>query len=216
VTTRTLLGGILLGQRPDLGHGSERQASRWLWGIRRDHRHRYRFASHVIGSGAVLDVACGVGYGSYMLGRADPARTVLGRDRCARAIEFARRTYGRPNVAFECGDALGQPGEGRFDAIVSLETLEHIQDEVAFLRVLHRLARSRCTLVISTPNECLYPFHVSFNPHHVRHHTPDQLERLLAATGWNVVSRHCQRTAGTCRVVPGNEGRFLIYVAARA
>lgn len=216
MSMRTLLAGLFLGQRADLGHGSERQAARWLWGIRPDHRHRYRFASAVVGGGAVLDVACGVGYGSYMLGRAHPGRTVLGRDRCARTIGFARRSFGRRNVAFECGDALDMPGRDRFDAIVSLETLEHIDDEERFLEVLHRLARRRCTLVISTPNERCYPFVPSFNPHHVRHHTPEQLDHLLASTGWEVVSRHCQRTSSVGRVVAGTDGRFIVYVAERA
>lgn len=216
MSTRALLGRLFLGQRPDLGHGSERQAARCLWGIRPDHRLRYHFASQAIGDGAVLDVACGVGYGSYMLGRADPARTVLGRDRCEKTIEFARRTYGRHNVAFECAEALCMRGHDAFDAIVSLETLEHVYDEVGFLGVLHRLARRQCTLVISTPNESLYPFRASFNPHHVRHHTPEQLERLLVTTGWDVVSRHCQRTNRAARVVPGTDGRFIIYVAVRA
>ena len=216
VGARATIMRMLRGQRPDRGHGSERQAARWLWGIRADHRRRYQFASSTIGSGLVLDVACGVGYGSFMLGRADPSRTVMGRDRCPRSIDFARRTYGRPNVSFECGEALDVPGAGQYDSIVCLETIEHIDDECGFLVALHRAARSHGTLVISTPNECLYPFRPSFNPHHVRHHTPEQLDALLRAAGWAVVSRHCQRTNRECEVVPGVDGRFVIFVATRA
>lgn len=216
MSPRVILGRWLLGQRCDLGHGSERQAASRLCGIRADHRQRYAFASRSIGGGAVLDVACGAGYGSYMLGRDDPDRTVVGRDRCAKTITFARRTYGRANVRFECREALEIADRDAYDAIVSLETLEHIDDEGEFLSVLRRAARRQCRLVISTPNEDFYPFLASYNPHHVRHHTPDQLDRLLADHGWQVASRHCQPNQRTGRVVPGVDGRFLIYVATPA
>jgi SAM-dependent methyltransferase len=213
MSPRAVLGRWFFGQRFDLGHGSERQAAGWLWGIRVDHRQRYAFASRYIGSGTVLDVACGVGYGSYMLGRDDPGRTVVGRDRCARTVAFARRTYCRANVSFECGEALDIRQSEAFDAVVSLETLEHIADEDGFLVGLRRAARRHCTLVISTPNQSRYPFRASYNPHHVRHHTPEELDRLLADTGWKVTSRHCQQDQQPGRVVPGVAGRFLIYVA---
>jgi ubiquinone/menaquinone biosynthesis C-methylase UbiE len=207
------LGQLLYGHRPDLGHGSERQVARRLDGIRRDHRTRYSFASRNIGGGRILDIACGSGYGSFMLGRADPARSVIGADRCAQTVAFARRHYSLPNVSFKCAEALEISGADEFDAIVSLETLEHIHEESRFLRVLRRLARSHCTLVVSTPNEHLYPYCPSFNPHHVRHHTPEQLDQLLSATGWEVISRHSQGHDGSEDIKPGTDGRFLIYTA---
>jgi 2-polyprenyl-3-methyl-5-hydroxy-6-metoxy-1,4-benzoquinol methylase len=204
------------GRRADLGHGTERQVAHYLWGIRLDHRNRYRFAAHWIIGRDILDVACGVGYGSYLLGRYDRARRVVGVDNSAEAISFAKSCYTRPNVVFRCADANELVGKATFDTIVSFETLEHIDDEKRFMTVLGQMARPRCRLVVSTPNEERYPFCPRGNPYHVRHHTPVALERLLAETGWMVMERYCQRDNFPGHVVRGTQGRFLVYVAQRA
>ena len=44
----------------------DRQAAKRIEGIRRDHLERYRYAMS-LAEGPVLDAACGVGYGAYLL-----------------------------------------------------------------------------------------------------------------------------------------------------
>jgi len=204
------------GRRADLGHGTERQVAHYLWGIRSDHQNRYRFAANQVTGHDILDVACGVGYGSYLLGRQDRAHRVVGVDNCAEAIAFASSCYARSNVVFRCVDAMTMVGEATFDTIVSFETLEHIDDERRFMTLLGQLARPRCKLFVSTPNEEFYPFCPRVNPYHVRHHTPLALDRLLVETGWAIVERYCQRDPSPGKVALGTDGRFLVYVAERA
>jgi 2-polyprenyl-3-methyl-5-hydroxy-6-metoxy-1,4-benzoquinol methylase len=204
------------GRRADLGHGTERQVAHYLWGIRSDHRNRYRFAANQITGHDILDVACGVGYGSYILGIHDHARRVVGVDKCAEAIAFASSCYARSNVGFRCVDAMTMVGQATFDTIVSFETIEHIEDERSFMTLLRHLARPRCKLFVSTPNEELYPFCPRVNPYHVRHHTPLALEGLLIETGWAVVERYCQQDTSPGTVARGTDGRFLVYVAEPA
>ena len=79
----------------------------------------------------VLDMACGEGYGSEVLSRS--AASVLGVDANPEAFEHARLRYVRSNLRFERGmvELYGEPGA--YDAVVFLQTIEHVQDPVAVL-----------------------------------------------------------------------------------
>ena len=79
----------------------------------------------------VLDMACGEGYGSEVLSRT--AAAVVGVDANPEAHEHARLRYQRENLGFERGlvETFGEPGS--YDAVVFLQTIEHVQDPVAVL-----------------------------------------------------------------------------------
>ncbi|HEY4302459.1 MAG TPA: class I SAM-dependent methyltransferase [Candidatus Didemnitutus sp.] len=113
------------------------------------HLQRYLFARERAG-GRVLDVACGVGYGSYLLGITCEA--VLGVDLSAEAIADARAQHGRPNVSFHLGPLDSVASTAPFDAAVCLETIEHVSDPRAFLEELHRRLRPGGRLILSAPN----------------------------------------------------------------
>ena len=72
----------------------------------------------------VADLACGEGYGAAVLARA--AADVVGVDANPEAYEHARLRYERPNLRFERG--LVEAFEGPCDAIVFLQTIEHISE----------------------------------------------------------------------------------------
>src|SRR6201994_2059711 len=76
----------------------------------------------------VLDMACGEGYGSEVLSRG--AAGVVGVDANPEAYEHARRRYRGQNLSFDRGlvETYGTPGS--FDAVVFLQTIEHVQDPV--------------------------------------------------------------------------------------
>ena len=59
-----------------------------------EHLHRYAFAALFTGDKAILDIACGEGYGSALLARR--ARRVVGVDIAAEAIQHAQRKYKCP------------------------------------------------------------------------------------------------------------------------
>lgn len=65
--------------------------------IRAEHLHRYWLAVDLVRGRDVLDVACGEGYGSFLLSQA--ARSVTGADVSAEVIEHARNTYHRDKFA---------------------------------------------------------------------------------------------------------------------
>jgi SAM-dependent methyltransferase len=77
----------------------------------------------------VIDMACGEGYGSDVLAQA--AASVVGVDANPQAHDHARLRYRRPNLRFERDlvDRFAEPG----DAVVFLQTIEHLQDPGATL-----------------------------------------------------------------------------------
>jgi 2-polyprenyl-3-methyl-5-hydroxy-6-metoxy-1,4-benzoquinol methylase len=152
---------------------SERQVSPSLSGIHLGHRERYKFACGRV-SGSVLDAACGCGYGSWMLHEA--GCNVTGIDLEDEAILYASQHY--PGPLYLPAD-VQRALLGAFDWVVSLETIEHVPDPSSALKNFRGSKR----LLISTPNEALYPFDPDkFKGDrfpHLRHYTPDSFERLL-------------------------------------
>ena len=98
-----------------------------------EHWHRYAFARSLCVGKRVLDAACGEGYGSNLL--AQVARDVVGVDLSPQTIEHARQRYANhANLRFEQADATQLPAlGGKFDVIVSFETLEHLHAQDALL-----------------------------------------------------------------------------------
>lgn len=114
------------------------------------HLQRYEFARQRV-SGRVLDVACGVGYGSFVLGTA--GNVVIGVDVSAEAIAEARAEHSRPNVSFHHGTVDSLPADfPPVDAIVSLETIEHVPDPKALLRAFASRLKPDGVMVLSAPN----------------------------------------------------------------
>jgi SAM-dependent methyltransferase len=89
------------------------------------HFERYAFASRLLKpTDAVLDLACGVGYGTALL--ATHCRTATGVDISQSAIRYARKRYKRSNNIFMQGDLFEYPDSPRFEVVVSFETAEHL------------------------------------------------------------------------------------------
>jgi SAM-dependent methyltransferase len=119
-------------------------------GILALHLKRYEFARGWCEAVDVLDAGCGVGYGSAYL--AETARRVIGVDRSAEALEYARREYARPNVEYVEGDLLALPFPDRsFDVVCAFEAIEHVDEPSGLLRETARVLRADGTLLVSTP-----------------------------------------------------------------
>jgi 2-polyprenyl-3-methyl-5-hydroxy-6-metoxy-1,4-benzoquinol methylase len=132
----------------------------------------------------VLDMACGEGYGSEVLSRT--ADTVVGVDANPEAFEHARLRYRRANLRFERAmvEMYGEPAS--FDAVVFLQTIEHVQDPRAVLEHFRSLLAPGGTAYITTPNVLtLAPAGAekSDNPWHLTEYRADEFERLGLRSG---------------------------------
>lgn len=118
-----------------------------------DHLGRYAFAAEFVKEKVVLDVACGSGYGSaYLFDKG--AKMVVGGDISSEAMEDARVSYVRPGVEFLLLDATKLPfADNSFEAIVSMETIEHLGQYQDYLSECKRVLKGGGVFICSTPNK---------------------------------------------------------------
>ena len=122
-----------------------------------EHMAHYIFASQFVKGKIVLDIASGTGYGAHYLARKG-AKKVVGVDNSSQAIEYSHKLYSAENVEFMIGDARKIPsGINTFDVVVSFETIEHFNEQEAFIREVKRVLKKDGILIISTPNSYVYP-----------------------------------------------------------
>lgn len=199
----------------DLKKG-ERQYARTLAEVRADHLGRYEFAARQIRpEHEVIDAACGVGYGSWLLAEKGGA-TVTGVDISAQALQVARGFWAHSRVRFveaDCTNTGLQPAS--FDVAVSFETIEHVPVAAGLVAHLFELLKPGGRLICSTPNERVIPYDPAKYPHHVRHYTLEDIVGLLTSTGFVVESVCSQTGAETKAVLPGTEGKYLVLVARK-
>ena len=171
---------------------TQRQMVTSLSQVRKDHLARYVFATNLLDDCiedsdkelVVLDAACGVGYGSFIL--AEKGAKVFAVDNSSHALEWGEKYFNHPNITFLQLDLSADdwfkylPSSTSIDAVVSFETLEHITFAERLVEDFSKLAN---ILISSVPNEEAYPYLTCFqgkpHPHHVRHYTIDEYSALL-------------------------------------
>jgi SAM-dependent methyltransferase len=147
----------------------------------RRHLAVYRWIATRCGGLRVVDMACGEGYGSAVL--AQSAAQVTGVDANPEAHEHARLRYSAPGLRFERGLVEEWEEGAPWDAIVFLQTIEHVAEPGMLLRRFADLLTPDGIAYVSTPNRLtLAPAGAerSDNPWHVREYTPAEYRELVA------------------------------------
>lgn len=173
------------------------------------------------GPGALLDVGCG--NGAYTMELAASFDEVVGIDIEPDRLEDFRAACDLPHVTVVEGSAADTGFEdGAFDAVVAIETVEHLGDVLdPVLREVHRVLAPGGVLYLTTPNRWwpleqhgwvwrgrrrpgwAFPFLTWFPPVHRRFSqdavfTPAQLDRHVEPLGF--------RRIGLVRMMPPLDG----------
>jgi 2-polyprenyl-3-methyl-5-hydroxy-6-metoxy-1,4-benzoquinol methylase len=140
----------------------------------------YDWVAAQVAGRRVIDMASGEGYGADLL--AGRAASVVGVEANPDAFEHARLRYRRANLRFERSmvEVYAEP----CDAVVFLQTIEHVQDAGAVLEHFKAMLAPGGAVFVSTPNVLtLAPpgAQRSDNPWHVREYRPDEFASLCAA-----------------------------------
>jgi 2-polyprenyl-3-methyl-5-hydroxy-6-metoxy-1,4-benzoquinol methylase len=147
----------------------------------RRHLAVYEWIAERVAGLRVIDMACGEGYGSDVL--AHSAASVVGVDANPEAHEHARLRYRRDNLRFarDLVETFGEPA----DAVVFLQTIEHLKDPCAVLAHFRSLVGTQGVVFVSTPNVLtLAPKGAerSDNPWHVHEYRSGEFEKLCRGT----------------------------------
>ena len=144
-----------------------------------EHLHRYALAKEFVQGKKVLDIACGEGYGSHILG--ETAEMVKGVDIDESVITKAKNKYQGKNIGFTAGSVEKIPFDtASFDVVVSFETLEHTTAHDTMLGEIKRVLKPGGILLISTPDKRNYgdkPGYV--NPFHKKELYEAEFKTLL-------------------------------------
>jgi len=165
----------------------------WFW-------HHYRFAAITEflppRGGSILDLGCGPG--TFLAHFASGYERAIGIDLAKSQIEFARQKYGSDRLRFEAADVSASGLENQFDAIVSIEVIEHlpIEETQPFLHTILRLLKPGGTVVLTTPNyRSLWPLiervisrkgPVDYTRQHINRFDPSRLVTELERAGFAV------------------------------
>jgi SAM-dependent methyltransferase/septal ring factor EnvC (AmiA/AmiB activator) len=166
------------------------------------HMVRYAHAAQFVRPGdRVLDCACGLGYGSYMLSRLSRASRVQGLDSSAYAVRYAEDCFAsaaQTRLAFASGDAerLIDFADGSVDFAISIETLEHLPKPADLLAELMRVLTPGGRAYLSVPNDWSDESGEDPNPHHFHVYDWGRLSAQVEAAGFLVERAWLQDAGG--------------------
>ncbi len=167
------------------------------------HVERYEFAKKHLLPGRLLDMACGCGYGSYLLatGGGDKIKEVIGMDIAEDAIVYARQRYPHPLIKFVQADIKNLNDSRGFDTIVSLETIEHLAEPADIIKKYYEKLLPGGKMVVSAP---ITPS-MDANPFHLNDFTKSSFKNLFAPYRMQLVDELEQKQRFYLRQVLGEK-----------
>lgn len=171
-------------------------------------QYAYEYARPYIHGKKVLDVGCGLAYGTAAL--AKYASQITGLDYDAAIVHANRETYkSLKNIDFfeDTIPPLNFPDE-TFEVITSFQFIEHIKQRKFFLQECFRVLKKRGVLLLSTPNNKMS---LARNPFHIHEYTFDEMRKeagevfrtfdLLGLNGNEKVNKYYQENGKWVRKI---------------
>jgi SAM-dependent methyltransferase len=141
--------------------------------ITRDLPHGYR----------VLEVGCGTGSVLQELERVCERGQVVGMDKFAEGLEFARQRTSCPLVV---GDAYDPPFGAEFAIVGMFDVLEHLADDEGVLKRMVELLLPGGTLLLTVPADPSLWSYFDESARHQRRYTLPDLQAKLQRAGFDV------------------------------
>jgi len=140
------------------------------------HMAAYNHFIRYVGGKRVLEIGFGEGYGTDFL--SSYTAEITGMDVSQDLVDHARAKYVKKGLWFLKGDATDIPfSDGKFDAVVSSQVIEHVKDYMRFLREVKRVLSDDGVAVFATPNRKTMIDGV--NPYHYKEFSARELEKAL-------------------------------------
>ncbi len=141
--------------------------------------HQRLFKAYIIAGehvyGDVLEVGCGEGRGIPVL---------LNHSKSFTAVDKMEEVMADLQIKYPSGKFLSmnipplrELKDNSFDSVVSFQVIEHIDDDVLYLKEIHRVLKPGGVALITTPNRSMS---LSRNPWHIREYLPGQLKSMAS------------------------------------
>ncbi len=129
----------------------------------------------------IIDIACGSGYGTEILSEIGE---VVGVDMDPLALKYANENYKSDRTSFMLGDADNRDfldSLGKFDAVVSLATVEHVADAYDYMDWINCATNPSGAAVVCFPSVVTMDWAM---PHHKRDISKRAARRLFQSCGF--------------------------------
>jgi SAM-dependent methyltransferase len=137
---------------------------------------------------AILDAGSGFGQYSFSLARAFPNARITGLDLKQELVDSGNRfssKTGSDNVYFETGNLLTMDSEAQFDLVLSVDVLEHIEEDRWVINNISRTLKPSGLFIFTTPYyDGKDPGNAVFVDEHVRPgYSREEAEEKLSGAG---------------------------------
>lgn len=158
----------------------------YSYDVIQEHLNRYVFSGNYAKGKNILDVGCGSGYGTYYLSQSN-ALSIKGIDSKTESIEFAQSNYKNNNLTFENQSIeLFSRSNQKFDLIICFEIIEHVENQIDFIKNCINNLSKNGVILFSTPNAEKNIILKTKNPFHKHEFFKNEFITLLKSFFSNV------------------------------
>lgn len=137
------------------------------------------------GASRLLEIGCGTGFVLAGIAAALPEVRLCASEIHASALQYAARRV--PQAQFMQMNACGLPFDAEFDVVGAFDVIEHIEDDMAVLREMHRALIPGGGLLLTVPQHPFLWSDYDVCAHHVRRYTARALRDKVIAAGFEMV-----------------------------
>jgi 2-polyprenyl-3-methyl-5-hydroxy-6-metoxy-1,4-benzoquinol methylase len=123
--------------------------------------------------GDVLEVGCGEGRGVDLM--LPKAKSFTGIDKIQEVVDNLKGKFPMGTFHQMVIPPFGNLSDNSYDVVVSFQVIEHIKDDLGYLKEIYRVLKPGGKALISTPN---IKMSLSRNPWHIREYTANELAEL--------------------------------------
>jgi len=148
------------------------------------------FKNNLNENDVVLDIGCGNGH--LAMSVAEKVKRIVGVDISEKNIKIAKENNDKSNLEFLLGDATNYNFDGKFDAIILSNVLEHIEKRVEFLKNIKKLSNKILIRIPMLDRDWLTVykkengFEYRLDDTHFLEYTLDILNDELKESGWKL------------------------------
>jgi len=137
-------------------------------------------------SGNILDIGCGKGNFLFQFSKKNPKWNLFGTETSKNSLKFVKEKI--PQILLKEGAFEANLFDEKFDIIVSLNVLEHVDNPNSFIQNVKLILKDEGIFMFDVPNFKLNPadFYVY---DHLTHFTSETLENVLKINGLKIIKK---------------------------
>lgn len=146
-----------------------------------------------------MDIGCGSG---NFIASLPKNMNKIGIDIDEQSISIATRN--NPDIEFICSAFEAIEYNKKIDIITMFHVLEHLQDPLATLKRLHKLATKNTKFIVEVPiieNGLTNDINGFFSAQHLTHFSRNSFKNILSLSGWHIIEWQEQADYNGCRVL---------------